>query len=241
MKYQSIFKRQELKYLITDEQYERLIPEITARMIPDRYGATTVRNLYYDTDTYLLIRRSIEKPEYKEKLRLRSYERANGNVTVFIELKKKYLGTVYKRRMALSRADAEAWLCDRSKQPPKTQISTEIEYFLDFYGSIKPRAFISYERAAFVANDGSDLRVTFDTNVLFRQTELSLGYEAYGTPLLPQGLRLMEIKCSTAIPLWLTELLSRERIYKTSFSKYGTAYREYIFKGHGGQDSERII
>ena len=229
MAVQTVFRRYELKYLLTMAQKETVLKAMQPYMTLDKYGRTTIRNLYYDTDSYLLIRRSIEKPAYKEKLRIRSYSRVDGDSTAFVELKKKYKSVVYKRRISLPYAEATAWL-SREKHPAKhTQIANEIDYFLDYYGSLHPTVFLSYERKAYYCNDGSDFRVTFDDNILCRQEDLSLESEVYGTPILPEGKVLMEIKCSGGIPLWMTQVLSKEKIYKTSFSKYGTAYRTLIF------------
>ena len=229
MAVQTVFKRYELKYLLTMAQKETVLKAMKPYMTLDKYGRTTIRNLYYDTDTYLLIRRSIEKPAYKEKLRIRSYSRVDGDSTAFVELKKKYKSVVYKRRISLPYAEATAWL-SRERHPDKhTQIANEIDYFLDYYGSLHPTVFLSYVREAYYANDGSDFRVTFDDNILCRQEELSLDSEVYGTSILPEGKVLMEIKCSGGIPLWMTQVLSKERIYKTSFSKYGTSYGMLIF------------
>ena len=229
MAVQTVFRRYELKYLLTMAQKETVLKAMQPYMTLDKYGRTTIRNLYYDTDSYLLIRRSIEKPAYKEKLRIRSYSQTDDNSTVFVELKKKYKHVVYKRRISLPYTDATAWL-SREKHPAKhTQIANEIDYFLDYYGFLHPTVFLSYERKAYYCNDGSDFRVTFDDNILCRQEDLSLESEVYGTPILPEGKVLMEIKCSGGIPLWMTQVLSKERIYKTSFSKYGTAYGMLIF------------
>ena len=229
MAVQTVFRRYELKYLLTMAQKETVLKAMQPYMTLDKYGRTTIRNLYYDTDTYLLIRRSIEKPAYKEKLRIRSYSRVDGDSAAFVELKKKYKSVVYKRRISLPYTDATAWL-SREKHPAKhTQIANEIDYFLDYYGSLHPTVFLSYVREAYYANDGSDFRVTFDDNILCRQEDLSLESEVYGTPILPEGKVLMEIKCSGGIPLWMTQVLSKEQIYKTSFSKYGTAYGMLIF------------
>jgi len=226
---QTVFKRYELKYLLTPRQKEKVLGAMQPYMTLDQYGRTTIRNLYYDTDTYLLVRRSIEKPAYKEKLRVRSYSRTDRDSAAFVELKKKYKSVVYKRRISLPYAEATAWL-SREKHPDKhTQIANEIDYFMELYGTLHPTVFLSYEREAYYCNDGSDFRVTFDDNILCRQNELSLESEVYGTPILPGGKVLMEIKCSGGIPLWMTHVLSEEKIYKTSFSKYGTAYEMLIF------------
>ena len=229
MAFQTVFKRYELKYLLTRQQKEKVLAEVEPYIKPDRYGETTIRNLYFDTDSHLLIRRSIEKPDYKEKLRVRSYGTAAPDSTVFVELKKKYKKVVYKRRLSLPEEEAVKWLSGEKHTKQNTQISREIDYFLKLYGTLHPAVFLSYDRSAFYANDDSDFRVTFDDNILCRQEALSLQSEPYGTPLLPQGMVLMEIKCAGGIPLWMTEILSRERIYKTSFSKYGTAYQTLIF------------
>ena len=229
MAIQTVFKRYEIKYLLTEAQQQRVLEAMKPYMQLDDYGRTTIRNLYFDTDDYRLIRRSMEKPVYKEKLRIRSYSRADRDSTVFVELKKKYKSIVYKRRISLPEEEAMEWISGNRHCHKHTQISEEIDYFLDYYKTLHPTVFLSYEREAFYANDGSDFRVTFDDTILCRQDDLSLESEVYGTPILPEGKVLMEIKCSGGIPIWMTKTLSEEHIYKTSFSKYGTAYQTMIF------------
>lgn len=228
MPYQSVFRRYELKYLLTRAQKARIVQAIAPYMQLDQYGHSVIRNLYFDTDSYRLIRRSLEKPLYKEKLRLRSYSRATCKSPVFVELKKKYDGVVYKRRLSLPEQEALSWL-GGGALPQDTQIAREIDYFFRFYGALHPTLFLSYEREAYYCRDGSDFRITFDENILCRKTELSLETEAYGAPLLDEDAVLMELKCSGGIPLWLVRVLSEEKLYKTSFSKYGTAYQRLIF------------
>ena len=229
MAFQTVFKRYELKYLLTPDQKERVREAMAPHMRLDKYGRTTIRNLYYDTDTYLLIRRSIEKPIYKEKLRLRSYDRVTPDGVVFAELKKKYKSVVYKRRLALPERAATAWLSGGDYPAERTQIADEITYFLTHYGGLHPTVFLSYEREAYYEKSGGDFRVTFDDTVLCRRDDLSLTCDVGGVPILPENRVLMELKCSGGIPLWMVSVLSKEGIYKTSFSKYGTAYKTLIF------------
>ena len=229
MAIQTVFQRYEMKYLLTPDQKEAVLRAMQPYMEPDRYGRTSIRNLYYDTDNYRLIRRSIERPVYKEKLRVRSYGRAEPDGVVFAELKKKYKHTVYKRRLLLRAQEAADWLAGRRSCPVRTQIAAEIDYFVSYYETLHPVVFLSYEREAFAAKDGGVFRVPFDENILCRQEELTLDSEAYGAPVLEPGLVLMELKCAGGIPLWMTHTLSGERIYKTSFSKYGTAYQNILF------------
>ena len=198
-------------------------------MALDGYGRTTIRNLYFDTDNYRLIRHSIDKPVYKEKLRIRSYEQAASDSTVFVELKKKYESVVYKRRISLPEQEAMEWVNGIHHCHKDTQISREIDYFLKIYAPLRPVVFLSYEREAYFEKNGGDFRVTFDDSILCREEELSLQAKVYGTPLLEAGHTLMEIKCAGGIPLWMAQALSGEQIYKTSFSKYGTAYETIIF------------
>lgn len=227
MAYQTVFKRYEIKYTITNKQKQLLLQAMQPYMAPDKYGRTTIRNIYFDTDNYRLVRRSLEKPDYKEKLRIRSYGQSTENSTVFVELKKKYENVVYKRRLPLGQREAMDWLCGNAPCPTDSQISREIEYFRRFYDGLRPSVFLSYEREAFFEPDG-DLRVTFDDRILCRQTDLSLSSPVYGDPVIDDDTVIMEIKCSGGIPLWLVEVLSKEKIYKTSFSKYGKAYEALI-------------
>lgn len=229
MAFQTVFKRYELKYMITREQKAKIISAMEPHMIPDKYGRTTIRNIYFDTQSYRLIRHSIERPAYKEKLRIRSYGKATPDSTVFVELKKKYDHVVYKRRIPMSDTKALDWICGKQKCELCSQIVDEIDYFLEYYGTLHPTVFLSYEREAYYDRSHGDFRVTFDENILCRQDDLSLRSDAYGTSLLPQDCVLMEIKCAGGIPLWMTRILSEEQIYKTSFSKYGTAYKKMIF------------
>ena len=235
MAYQTIFKRYELKYLLSTRQKELLAQVMRPYMALDQFGHSTIRNIYYDTDTYRLIRRSLEKPAYKEKLRIRSYAKANGKSAVFVELKKKYKSVVYKRRIVMPEQQAVDWLCRKGTCPKESQISREIDYFLAFYGELHPAVCLSYEREAFYSLGGDDFRVTFDENILYRANDLSLETEIYGTPLLRDDQVLMELKTPGGIPLWMTHFLTEQHIRKTSFSKYGTAYQMMQTNSFGGK------
>lgn len=237
MAFQTVFKRYEVKYMLTLEQKEKILRVMQDYMELDKYGRSSIRNIYFDTDSYRLIRRSIDKPAYKEKLRIRSYGKAKQDSRVFVELKKKYDHVVYKRRLDLPCNEAFDWTMGKIPCPKDEQISREIQYFIDYYGTLKPAAFLSYEREAYYERSGGSFRVTFDDTILFRQDELSLTSEAYGNSLLDEGKVLMELKCSGGIPLWMVRTLSEERIYKTSFSKYGTGYTRFILPQVAGPEN----
>ena len=220
----SVFKRYEIKYLLTDAQKAAVLSAMESHVEPDSFGRSIIRNLYYDTDNYRLVRRSLEKPIYKEKLRVRSYRMASPNDQVFIELKKKFDSMVYKRRTEICERDVAAYLAGKIEAPVKSQITAEIDYFLQFYESLAPRVFLSYEREAFFGKEDNNLRVTFDENILWRTTDLSLGAQVYGECLLKPRQTLMEIKTTGGIPLWMVEALTREKLKNTSYSKYGSVY-----------------
>lgn len=214
-----------MKYLLDPQQKEKMLQAMEPYMSLDQYGRTTIRNLYFDTDTYRLVRHSIEKPAYKEKLRIRSYSQAMPYSTVFVELKKKYKKIVYKRRIALPEKEAMEWVSGERHCSQESQISEEIDYFFQYYQDLQPAVFLSYEREAYYSEDHSDFRVTFDEKILCRQEDLSLESEVYGTPILPKERALMEIKCSGGIPLCLAMALllglvmAFAYMYRTRYTK----------------------
>ena len=230
---QMVFKRYEMKYLLNKTQKGKVLQAMEPYMRLDQYGRSTIRNIYYDTDNYRLIRTSLEKPVYKEKLRVRSYRPASDEDMVFVELKKKYDSVVYKRRITLENRQAAVYLAGMAPAPIHNQITEEIDYFLEFYQTLKPRVFLSYEREAYSFKEPGDFRVTFDEHILFRGEDLSLGGKIYGEAILEPGYALMEIKTPESIPLWMVKILSEERIHKTSFSKYGSAYQMMFMRERG--------
>lgn len=231
---QAIFQRYEKKYMLTASQYNALQCCLEGRMRPDEYGKYTIRNLYYDTDSYDLIRMSLEKPVYKEKFRMRSYGSPNKGNPVFLELKKKYDGVVYKRRATLSYDEAKRFLKTGCSDEKDSQIMDEIRYFMRLY-PIQKKVFLCYDRTALSGMEDSELRITFDTNIRFRQTNLSLDSGTWGTAILEPGKLLMEIKVPGVFPVWLSRTLSELQIFPTSFSKYGTCYSQYIVNEQFGK------
>ena len=222
------FERRELKYRITDAQRAALEAAFGARMVPDEHGESTICNIYYDTADYRLIRASLEKPAYKEKLRLRSYGATEPGGEVFLELKKKYKGIVYKRRITLPEDAAGDFIAGRAPLGEHGQIGREIEYFTAFYAPLLPAVHLSYERSAWFSREDRDLRITFDKNIRFRQVDVSLTLPAGGRRILPEGESLMEIKAAAALPLWLVSELDTLGIYQSTFSKYGEAYKAIL-------------
>ena len=225
MAYQNIFERREIKYLLTKEQREKIQQGMSNYMTGDKYGKSTICNIYFDLPDYYLIRHSLEKPVYKEKLRMRSYGIVSPDDTVFVELKKKYKSVVYKRRISMTEHEAMQYLCGGKALEKTSQISREIDYFCSFYKGIHPAVFLSYDREAYYAVDNDSFRVTFDENILWRDYDLSLTKGIYGNPILLPDQSLMEIKTGSSIPLWMASILTENHIYKTSFSKYGHAYQ----------------
>ena len=229
------FKRKEIKFLLSMEQYKGLLKVIYDYMEPDAYcvGGKEygIYNIYYDTDDSFLIRESLSKPYYKEKLRIRSYySPASDDDKVFIEIKKKIGGIVTKRRVSMTKKEADIYM--KSGIRPKTdkyideQVLNEIDAFKKNY-DIKPAQYISYQRMAFFGKDDKDFRLTFDRNITDRRYDLSLGKESYGRQIIRPDQRLMEVKITDSMPMWLSNALSELGIYKTSFSKYGKAYKHF--------------
>lgn len=236
---QSCFKRYETKYLLRHEQYAAMLDGMAPYMKPDAHPRYSLSNVYYDTEHFDLIRTSLEKPVYKEKLRMRSYGVPGSRDTVFVEIKKKFDGVVYKRRITMPMQDALRYLCG-ARKGDGSQISHEIDWFLRFYQPV-PKAFIAYDREAYAAADGGELRITFDTDLRARSNDVDLRLGDHGVPLLSDNLYLMEIKIPGAAPLWLSRLLSENGIYSTSFSKYGAYYKQYVLGGKSAVVKKEVL
>jgi hypothetical protein len=230
-----VFNRYENKYLLDETTFRSIYERLLEYMEPDEYNRThpfyAIGNLYFDTKHDSLVRKSLAKPKYKEKLRLRAYGVPKENAKAYLELKKKVFGLVNKRRTALRLEEAYEFV--RTGEPPELreymnrQVVSEIQYFLQRY-ELVPKAYLAYDRKALFCIDNRDLRVTFDTNIRHRRTELRLEAGDHGEQLLPPGLWLMEVKAEKTIPLWLSRMLSEHRMFRTSFSKYGIEYRKYV-------------
>ena len=225
-----VMLRKECKYILSRQQFEDLLQSLDGHMILDQYGLTSVASIYFDTDSDLLIRRSIEKPAFKEKIRLRSYGLTKPGKDCFLELKRKAQGIVYKRRIAISEEQAYLFMSGGCGLLQDGQIQREITYFRDLYRCLKPRFLIIYERSAYYNEADSNLRITFDQNVRYRASDLNLHTSLEGNGLLPNGSVLMEIKALNPYPEWLHEALTRLQIFRTSFSKVGTAYNIELTK-----------
>ena len=223
----TVMQRFELKYILSPEQEAKLRLIMQEHMEPDQFGRTSIASLYYDTPDYRLIRASIERPAYKEKLRLRAYGLATEDSPVFLELKRKAEGIVYKRRVQTTVGQAAAFFAGSGTLCEPCQIRREISAFRDQYGSLAPACMILYERTAFVEPGGS-LRLTIDNNPRYRMDHLELTHSMEGQPLLPPGWSVLELKVQNGMPLWLARSLSDAKIYKTGFSKYGEAYRREL-------------
>jgi hypothetical protein len=226
-KYKCEFLRVEKKYLLDQLQHAAVLNAVSARMTQEKYGASTILNIYYDTPDWRLIRASIEKPLYKEKLRLRAYGTVTDDSEVFIEIKKKFNGVVYKRRDAMPLHDARIFLNTLARRAGENQVLREAEWMINSY-CLAPAAAISYDREAYVSSNDPDFRVTIDRNLMGRTEALDLTYGSIGNKVLNEGQYLMEIKTAGGMPLWMCHLLDELGVFPTSFSKYGKYYKNFI-------------
>ena len=225
-----VMQRYEIKYLLTAEQTRGLLEGLRGHMLLDQYGRTSIASLYYDTPDYRLVRASIEKPPFKEKLRLRSYGIATQESPVYLELKRKAYGIVYKRRVQTTLPLVDRFFSGNGDICAGGQINSEIVYFRDFYQTLAPACLIIYDREAYY-EPGGDLRLTIDFSPRYRVNHLDLTTGMEGHLLLPEGHTILEIKVQRAVPLWLSAILTACSIYKTSFSKYGEAYKQQLAIG----------
>lgn len=224
----SNFKRYEKKYLLSKEQYQNLKQLISPYMVVDEFGQTTICSIYYDTPDYMLIRKSIEKPVYKEKLRLRTYGIPSSFSTAFVELKKKYQGVVYKRRLAMPYEKALNQLNEKHIESDQDQIADEINYFINYYQGLRPSTALFYDRVAYIGRENHSYRMTFDHKISYRMTDLDTSLGSEGKALLENDYYLMEVKIRGAMPMWLSHALDSLGVYPSSYSKYGNAYLKML-------------
>ena len=222
-----IFKRYEAKYLITDAQAAQLLTVFSQHMTKGQFDTYLVQNLYYDTENWDVVRRSITKPVYKEKMRLRCYGLPERESKLFLELKKKYKGIVYKRRIGFPNEKLSACGVQDLVAGESSQISRELTSYLQTH-PVYERMYISHTRHALAGRADTGLRITFDTDLRYRLEDLVFEKPNTGTSILPPGQIIMEIKTPGGMPLWLTRTLSAHKVYPTSFSKYGRCYTDYI-------------
>ena len=231
MKLNNRFQRKEKKYLLSADKYQQLLTLVAKHLVQDSYGKHTILSLYYDDCDFSLIRHSIRKPKYKEKFRVRSYGcPASAEAPIFLEIKKKVNGIVYKRRVKIPYYNLAAFNRNSKSLPVKKndeQIKKEIDYLVS-RRHLVPQVLICYEREAFFDQDNPDFRVTFDHEIRFRTDNLTLDAGTYGQRVAPEVDVLMEVKALGAYPVWFGQLLSTLDIFPNSFSKYAQVYLRYL-------------
>ena len=257
-----VFARIEMKFVLNGMQYHAFRNVLDDIAHVDEYGETTICNIYYDTPSYRLIRTSLEKPSYKEKLRLRTYGIPDADSPCFLEVKKKFQRVVYKRRVRMSYEKALGYLERKCavRSPEEVaedhehdaerlgitsgleqQILKEIDYFTAHYAPLMPAMVITYDRIAMTGNEDPELRITFDRNIRWRKTALDLTKGTHGRDVLPKRSYLMELKIAGGIPMEIVRVLSRLKIRPTSFSKYGKAYEQMMRSGQADKEQEKIV
>lgn len=221
---ETLLARYETKYLLSETQKRELLVRLEKLIKPDLYPEETIMSLYYDNENHDLVIRSLDKPVYKEKIRLRSYGIPQEDSIVFLEFKRKFNKVVYKRRYPLTYKEASDFMSGK-KITEHNQILEELGYAKDFY-RLKPSYLLSYDRVSFISKDEPSVRMTFDSEVMGRDYDFDLTKGTYGKQINPPGTILLEIKCLGSMPMWLVKNLSELKIYNTSYSKYGNAYRQ---------------
>lgn len=222
-----IFNRVEQKYKLNQKQYNEILKRLHKSVKVDEHGLSTICNIYYDTENDEIIQHSLEKPAYKEKIRIRSYGIPKEDSFVFLEIKKKCNGIVNKRRIRIPLYEAYDYV-EKNIKPSEDSITVqEIDFFLKKY-NLSKKIYIAYDREAFIDENDKGFRMTIDRNIRSREDNVRLEQGDYGICLLNKGEYIMEIKANGAIPLWFVRILSELKIYPTSFSKYGEIYKNNL-------------
>ena len=223
------FRRVEKKYIITEEQLQIVQKAIKDKMLEDEHGRSTICNIYFDSEQYDLIRHSITKPVYKDKIRLRSYNIPTKDSKIYLEIKRKYDGVVSKRRIETTLSEFY-----KSEHTANTQVEIELQYYFKHY-DLRPTMFLSYERIAYYDKENRDFRLTFDGNIIARDYDLQIEKGNYGSHILNNDKYIMEVKTLGAMPIWFVKMLDKLQVCPAGFSKYGEAYTELILKKNNKQ------
>ncbi|MBQ8891333.1 MAG: polyphosphate polymerase domain-containing protein [Bacilli bacterium] len=235
-----VFNRVEQKYILNEDEYKILFKKIESHLEKDYYYKSKICNLYFDNENDDLIVNSLEKPIFKEKVRLRSYNVPNINDTVYLELKGKFNGIVFKRRLEIILSDFYKYLeTGIIEEKYNNQVMKEIDYTIKKF-KLKPKIFIGYDRLSYYDKDNINFRVTFDANLRSRVDELNLELGDNGN-LFNKKMYIMEVKSLSSIPLWFTRVLSEMKIYPNSFSKYGEIYKKQTLKNERKKKNKKII
>lgn len=225
---QQVFRRTEIKYIITEEKYRKLMDLIEPYLVKDKYFKGTNCSVYYDDDNRYLAIHSLEKPFYKEKIRLRSYGVPKLDDTVFLEIKKKYKGIGSKRRIPVKLKDFYHYEKTGELETDHANIKQELDECFDRY-HLKPAMFLAYDRTSYCDKENPTFRVTFDRNVRSRTKDLNLENGDHGSKFFKNGEIVMEVKALDKYPFWFVRALSKLKIYPASFSKYGRVTEKVIY------------
>lgn len=222
-----VFRRTEKKFVLSEEEYHKLMKLIGDKIYKDPYYKSIICNIYFDTLHHDLIMKSLEKPIYKEKVRLRSYGVPTMEDNVFLEIKKKYKGVVGKRRITLKLKDFYNYI-DKGIIPNcNKQIMGELDYCFKYY-NLKPSMFLAYDRYSYYDKNNINFRLTFDHNVRSREDDLRIENGDYGNKYFKERMYIMEAKALDAYPIWFIKALSELKVYSASFSKYGSIYSKNL-------------
>ncbi len=230
---EKVFKRVEKKYLITKEQKQQILESIKSHMEPDRYHQSEVYNIYFDNDNFDSIITSIERPEFKKKLRARSY---GGYDKVFIEIKTKLKEQEYrigyKRRVLLTSKDYREFASGKKtayelagrkiETLDDLQIAKEVDYLVEEL-RLTPKILVYYNRESYLGENR--LRITFDEDLSYRDDNLTFSKRTHDKKFFKDNKNIiMEIKAHGVLPLWLVHALSDVKAYPGQFSKIGNIY-----------------
>lgn len=226
---QQVFKRTEIKYLVSEKQVQELMWLIEPYLKKDEYFKGTNCSVYYDDENRYLAIHSLEKPLYKEKIRIRSYGVPRLNDTVFLEIKKKFNGIGSKRRIPVKLADFYEYEKTGKLTTNSPIIKAELDECFKRY-HLKPTMYLAYDRTSYCGKDDPSFRLTFDRNVRSRNNDLRLEAGDHGKKFFENNEVVMEVKAINRYPLFFVHALSKLKIYPASFSKYGRVTEKVIFQ-----------
>ncbi len=229
------FERLELKYLINEQIARMIQTEISPYCGPDPYNPPergkgyNIYSLYLDTPANSFYRAKIRNEPDRVKLRARTY---SATSPVHLEVKRKVRDVIEKTRVAVARETVERAAAGLeiplNDTPDHWGYLSRFSYLMTLTGA-RPILLVRYEREAYVSRVDRYARVTFDRKV---DTQRVRGWDLIGREKAWQSLEadwieaggpspvLLELKCETLVPRWLSQLIQRHHLRLQGFSKY---------------------
>ena len=223
--------RHEIKYVVdlhkVDDFFRDIEPFCRFDEHADQTHSYEIASVYYDTKDLRFFWDREESVGYRRKIRLRSYNKNNESIALFIEIKEKHKQLVAKKRinmrdrhiLDLGIPHNELPLSMVIENLEDTEAAREMAYLHDRL-DLFPVVNVRYIRKAYIPVTEHDMRITLDTRITAGGHSLPVYDKDSEKFILAPDQGVLEIKTNSSIPLWLYSVMKRYDFIHHRFSKY---------------------